>query len=285
MKGRILLTGVTGNVGSAVVDYLKNENISFLAGVRNLEKSQKQDDSIEYIHFDFENPDTYETALDGVTKVFLVRPPQLTDAKGIFDPFIKKCKEAGVKQIVFLSLLGVEKNPFPPHHKIEKAIVASAIPYTFIRPSFFMQNLNTTHLDDIVNRDELFISVGKAKTSFIDTRDIAEVAAICLTEENLMNKAYTLTGNQAITYYEVASIMSDVLNRNITYTNPGICEFRKTLIKRGIQKEFANVMTMLYIMTKLGTAQKVTDDVEKILGHKPISFKQCVEDYKQYFLE
>ena len=54
MKDKILLTGISGNVGSAVVDYLKNENIDFLAGVRNIEKSKQQDDSIEYTHFDFE---------------------------------------------------------------------------------------------------------------------------------------------------------------------------------------------------------------------------------------
>lgn len=62
--------------------------------------------------------------------------------------------------------------------------------------------------------------VGKAKTSFIDTRDIAEVAAVCLTEDGHFYKAYTLTGSEAITYYEVASMMSDVLKRKITYQIP-----------------------------------------------------------------
>jgi len=61
-EGKILLTGVSGNVGSAVVDYLKSENIRFLAGVRNVEKSQLQDEAIDYIHFDFEDTATYGTA-------------------------------------------------------------------------------------------------------------------------------------------------------------------------------------------------------------------------------
>ncbi|MBU3112378.1 NmrA family NAD(P)-binding protein [Clostridium lacusfryxellense] len=102
-----------------------------------------------------------------IGKILLVRPPQLTDVKGIFNPFIQKCKVNGVKQVIFLSLLGAEKNPFPPHHKIEKAILASGIPYTFIRPSFFMQNLSTTHATDIKERDDLFIPCGKAKISGI----------------------------------------------------------------------------------------------------------------------
>ena len=106
-----------------------------------------------------------------------------------------------------------------------------------------MQNLNTTHREDILIRNELFIPVGKAKTSFIDTRYITEIAAISMTEERHINKAYTLTGHEAITYDEVASIMSDVLNRKVNYSNPGIFEFRRTLIQRGTPKEFANVMT------------------------------------------
>ena len=282
---KVLVTGSTGNIGRFVVEKLIEKEVEVKAAVRDLEKGKTifLNNEIELVKFDLLNKEMYEEALKGVTRIFLMRPPQLAKPKEEILPFLEVAKKAGVEHIVFVSLLGVEKNPVVPHRKIEEFIRNLGFHYTFLRPSFFMQNLNTTHLDDIVNRDELFIPVGKAKTSFIDTRDIAEVAAICLTEENLMNKAYTLTGNQAITYYEVASIMSDVLNRNITYTDPGIFEFRKTLIKRGIQKEFANVMTMLYTMTKLGTAQNVTDDVEKILGRNPISFKQYVEDYKQYF--
>src|SRR5665648_165961 len=269
MKERILLTGVSGNVGSAVVDYLISINVSFLAGVRNIEKSKHQNNALEYIQFDFEDPASYETALEGVTKVFLIRPPQLTDILGIFVPFIQKCKEVGVKQIVFLSLLGAEKNPFPPHHKIEKAIVASGTPYTFIRPSFFMQNLSTTHAADIKERNELFIPSGNAKVSFIDTRDIGEIIGRTLVEEGHGYKAYAITGPEAITYYQVADSMTRLLGRKITYTNPHLFKFRKEMIDRGINRGFATVMMVLYLTTKLGMANHVTNTAEILLKRKP----------------
>ncbi|MEK6263833.1 MAG: SDR family oxidoreductase, partial [Clostridium sp.] len=268
MDNNIFLTGITGNVGSAVVDYLKSEKIDFIAGVRNIEKSVKLDKSIEYRQFDFENANNYETALKGVKKVFLVRPPQLTDVKGIFTPFIERCKKAGVKQIVFLSLLGAEKNPFPPHHKIEKAILASGIPYTFIRPSFFMQNLSTTHAEDIKLRDDLFIPSGRAKISFIDTRDIGEIIGRALAEEGHENRTYDITGSEAITYFRVADSMTKILGRKITYSNPGLFKFRKDMINRGIKKEFATVMMVLYLTTKLGMANHVTDTAEVLLKRK-----------------
>ncbi|MGH4140304.1 SDR family oxidoreductase [Clostridium sp.] len=279
MIEKILLTGITGNVGSAVVDYLKSINRDFLAGVRNIKKSIEQDDSMEYVNFDFQDIDTYETALNGVKKVFLVRPPQLTDVNGIFKPFIQKCKEVGVEQIVFLSLLGAEKNPFPPHHKIEKVILESEIPYTFIRPSFFMQNLSTTHAEDIKLRDDLFIPSGKAKISFIDTRDIGEIIGRTLSEKGHENKAYTITGSEAITYFQVAESMTRILGRKITYSNPPLFKFRNEMIVRGIKREFATVMMILYLTTKLGMANHVSSTAEVLLKRKPRTIDVFIKDH------
>lgn len=279
MKEKILLTGISGNVGSAVVEYLQKERISFVAGVRNIQKSTQIDTSMEYVHFDFQDRLTYKKALKDTKKVFLVRPPELTDVKEIFQPFIQTCKEAGVEQIVFLSLLGAEKNPFPPHHKIEKAIIESGIAYTFIRPSFFMQNLSTTHARDIRERDDLFIPSGNAKVSFIDTRDIGEIIGKTLVEKGHENKAYTLTGSEAITYYQVADRMTSHLGRKIIYSNPPLFKFRKDMIASGIKKEFATVMMVLYLTTKLGMAKKVVNTAEILLKRKPRTIDDFIKDY------
>jgi hypothetical protein len=143
-----------------------------------------------------------------------------------------------------------------------------------------MQNLSTTHAAEIRDRHEIFVPVGKAKTSFIDTRDIGAVAAECFTSDKHIYQSYTLTGSEAFDYYEVAQIISEELERKIVYKNPGLLEFRRETIKRGTKKEFANVMTMLYLLTKMGTAEKVTDDLEKVLQRKPMTFKQFVRDHK-----
>lgn len=158
------------------------------------------------------------------------------------------------------------------------------IPYVFLRPSFFMQNLNTNHREEIKERNELYIPAGSSKTSFIDTRDIARTAAISLIDEKYTNTTLTLTGKKAIDYYEVSRILSDVLKKEITYKDPSLYRFRKDRIKRGTSKGFATVMTLLYLMTKLGTAKDVTYDLEKIIGRAPISFKQYAIDHKNYWI-
>ncbi|NBI05961.1 SDR family oxidoreductase [Senegalia massiliensis] len=280
----ILLTGISGNVGSAVMDYFIKNNIDFTAGVRNVEKYKEKFPGINLVHLDFEKKDTFNRALEGMDKVFLVRPPQLTDVNRIFKPFINRCKQKFVRRIVFLSLLGIEKNPFPPHHKIEKIILESNIPYTFIRPSFFMQNLSTTHKEDIKERNDIFIPGGNARVSFIDTRDIGEVIGITLTEKGHRKRAYTITGCEAISYYEVANKMSNVLGKDIKYSNPSLLQFRKEMINRGVKKEFANVMTVLYLTTKLGMARKVTDTAENILKRKPRTIDDFIKDYSDEWI-
>jgi len=286
MGNKILVTGSTGNIGIYVVKELIEKGANVKAAVTDFNSVKAPINMLdcEFIEFDFLKPETFEAALLEVERIFLMRPPQLAKPKRDMLPFLKAAKAKGIKHIVFVSLLGVEKNPIVPHRKIEDMIRTLEIPYTFLRPSFFMQNLSTTHQEDIKLRNELYMPVGKAKTSFIDTRDIGLIAANCLVENTHFNKAYTLTGSEAVDYYQVADILTEVLNRKITYTNPATLSFRQTLIKRGTKKEFANVMTMLYIMTKLRTAELVTAEAEGLLKRRPITFKQYAEDHKHCWL-
>ena len=283
--GKYLVTGATGNIGQYVVSELIHLNKEVRAAVHNLEKAATnfKDKDINLVKFDFLDPSTYDNALDDIEGVFLMRPPSLANPERDMLPFLQTAKRKGVKKIVFISLLGVEKNPVVPHRKTEKILKELGIPYCFLRPSFFMQNLNTNHKEEIQQRNELFIPAGKSKTSFIDTRDIGRVAAIVLVNEKYNNTAFTLTGNLAIDYYEVAEVMSEVLGRRIQYKNPGLLRFRKERIYRGTPKPFATVMMFLYLMTKLGTAKDVTDDLKDLLGREPISFKQYVIDHKEYW--
>ncbi len=272
----VFITGYSGNVGSAVANYFETKGLSFVAGVRNPSMYENLTGNVSFRRFDIENRTTFASALEGINKIFLIRPPQLTNVDGVFKPFIDYCKSINIKHIVFLSLLGVEKNPFPPHHKIEKLIKNVGIPYTFIRPSFFMQNLIDPHSKEIRENNEIYIPSGKAKISFIDTDDIGEIVGRVLQEEAHFFKSYTITGYEAIDYFYVAKVMSKVLKRNIVYANPGLLKFRKTVIRRGTKKEFANVMMVLYLTTKLGMAKRVTCTAEQILGRKPRSIEDFI---------
>lgn len=284
--GKYLITGGTGNIGKYVIEELLKMNKDVRVAVRNIQQAEQVfiDKKMELVTFDFLDAASFPNALNGVEHIFLMRPPNLAHPETDMLPFLQAAKKNGIKKIVFISLLGVEKNPVVPHRKIENMIKELGITYVFLRPSFFMQNLNSNHKEEIKERSELFIPAGKSKTSFIDTRDIAKAAAITLVEETYRNQSITLTGKYAIDYYKVADTMSKVLDRKIEYKNPSLLKFRQERIKRGTPKEFANVMMFLYLMTKLGTAKSITDDLEKIIGTEPISFERYVIDYKEYWM-
>jgi uncharacterized protein YbjT (DUF2867 family) len=279
MTGKILVTGATGNVGSEVVKKLIGK-ASFRVAANAVERAQRiLGGELEYVHFDFLQPATFGPAFAGIEKMFLVRPPALANVKRDIAPALAAAQRAGVKQIIFLSLQGVERNPIVPHHTIEKLIVDAGFIYTFLRASFFMQNLSSTHADEIRDRNIIALPVGAAKTSFIDVRDIAAVAVAALTEVGHEHQAYTLTGREAVDYYQVSAEMSAVLGRPIHYTNPSLLGFVRQQLAAGRRLGMTLVMAALYTITRLGNAQEVTTDVWKVLGREPIPFHRFVSDY------
>ena len=216
MNSTIFVTGATGNVGSEVIKILPKSGVPFRAAIRRSGDEKSLGLEIEdCVHFDFLDSSTYGPAFDGMKAVFLMRPPDLAEPKKEIEPAILHAKSAGVERIVFLSVLGADKNSFVPHHKIEELIVASGVPYTFIRPSFFMQNLSTTHAFEIKSMNEILVPAGRGKTSFIDVRDIAAVAVEALTKDGLKNMALPLTGPEALNYTEISAILTQELGWQI----------------------------------------------------------------------
>ncbi len=282
MSSRILVTGATGNVGLEVVRLLHQRGHLVRAAVRSRTGSgMNLLPNVESVTFDFEQPQTFEPALQGITTLFLVRPPAISRVKKYIYPAIAAARAAGVGHIVFLSLLGAERNRIVPHAQIEAYIESIGLQYTFLRASFFMQNLSTTHRGDIRDSNEIFLPAGIGKTSFIDVRDIADTAVKVMTEGGHENKAYALTGNKALDYYEVAEIFTHILGRQIVYTNPSIFKFALRMYNRGLAVEFIAVMIGIYTRVRLGLAAKVTEDTAHLLQKAPISMEQFVRDNRK----
>jgi len=237
-------------------------------------------DSVEAVRFDFTDPTTYEATFKGVQKMFYMRPPHITNIQRDMAPSMDAAKRAGVTHAVFLSLIGIESTKYVPHYKVETYLKAINMQTTFLRCSFFMQNLNTTHRREIKERNEIFVPVGKAKTAFVDARDIGAVAAVALLEDGHAGRNYDLTGSERLDYWEAARIMSEVLGRRITYRNPNPLYFLIETIRRGTPFMFALVMTGLYTSTRFGMAEPITDEVERLTGISPITFRQYVTDYE-----
>ncbi|HND46948.1 MAG: SDR family oxidoreductase [Chloroflexota bacterium] len=281
MSAPILVIGALGNVGTEVVRQILARGGNVRAADMDVNKLRERlGDSVEAVRFDFTDPTTYEATFKGVQKMFYMRPPHITNIQRDMAPSMDAAKRAGVTHAVFLSLIGIESTKYVPHYKVETYLKAINMQTTFLRCSFFMQNLNTTHRREIKERNEIFVPVGKAKTAFVDARDIGAVAAVALLEDGHAGRNYDLTGSERLDYWEAARIMSEVLGRRITYRNPNPLYFLIETIRRGTPFMFALVMTGLYTSTRFGMAEPITDEVERLTGISPITFRQYVTDYE-----
>ena len=281
----ILITGATGNVGIEVIKALQKINYSFkiYAGVRDLEAEKNK--LIEYkadlVAFDFTNEKTYRLGLENCEILFLLRPPQISDVKKYFKPLIAVAKDVGIKHIVFLSVQGVEKSKIIPHHKIEKLIVESRIPYTFLRPAYFMQNFTGTLRSDLANKNLIYLPAGNGKFTIIDVRDIGAVAAKILVEtEKHINKFYELTGSEKLTFYDMAQELSRGLQIKIDYVSPSLLSFYLSKKREKMHNSLIFVMMMLHYLPQFQKEPVINDWVEKLTGKQPILFKQFISDNK-----
>ena len=274
------VTGPTGNVGEPLVRELVERDAPVIAGVREPEGDYKFPAGVEQRVFDYENPETWEGVFDDVDSLFVVRPPAISDVATHINPAIDAAVDAGVDHVVTLSLLGVEKNPIVPHARIEKHVETLDVRWTHLRPSFFMQNLSTTQASAIRELDEILVPAGDGKTSFIDARDIAEVAAGVLTEpDQHSGEAHDLTGSEALDYHQVAEVMSYGLGRQIRYTAPSYARYARRMRQEGHPWGFVAITSALFTVVRLGLADRVTDDVKKLLGRPPRSLQSFVEDH------
>lgn len=277
---KVLVTGASGNVGRYVIKELLNKKEDVVAAGTNTKKLKELfGNEVNVVHFDFTNKSTFDEALRGVDRVFLMRPPHLGKPEDMY-PFIDAMKSHDIKLVSFLSLMGIEKNTIPPHHKIEKYIEKAKVPFAHIRPGFFMQNISGIHSIEIKEKNEIFVPAGKSKTSFIDAADIGlSVATLLHKLEKHKNKAYTITGSESLNYYQIAETLSELTGKKIIYKKPSFLKYRNYYIKkRGLDKEYVNVTVALYFMTRMGTAKMVTNEFYELTGQKPRTFHEFVRE-------
>lgn len=279
----ILVTGATGNVGREVIKFLKDEDVTVFAADINPEIVKiRFGDDVQFRKLDFYDSSTFESCLEGIDSVFLMRPPQIGKVKKYMFPFIDLIKKKGIKHVVTLSI--ADAMPFVPHYKIEKYLEKSKITYTHIQAGYFMQNLSTTHKEVIQKEKDIFIPAGDGKISFTDVRDIAEVAATILTKGTQKNRTLKITGDAAYDFYEVAEKMSSITNQPIRYSNPSGKEFKKKMLSYKFDKGMVRVMGFIYSSVKNHKSDKTYSDFEKLLKKKPITIDQYIEDYSENWL-
>ena len=275
----ILITGASGTVGQEVLNQIAKTGQPIRAAFQSATKASTAPASVEAVIMDYNQPETIRTALRDVDKIFLVGPvaPNLL---ALERKAADEIARSAVRQIVKLSAMGGRAATFPrQHQESEDYIRSSGIPYTFLRPNGFMQNMVNYNGAAIRSQNAFYGSQGDGQVSHIDLRDIAAVTVKVLTEDGHLNKIYTLTGPEALTNSRIAEILSRTLGREIKYVDLPAAQMKQALLTAGMPEWNADGILDLSELYRTGGSSIVSTDVEHILAHRPISFAQFALDY------
>ena len=285
--GKILVTGATGNVGSAVLGNLGTTEVNLRTLAHDEAKAQSlKDRGVEAVVGDFLEPETLIPALQGVSTVLLItpiHPEQVTQASNV----IKAAKESGndpriVRLSVHQASHEAPSRNSRQHAQIEDEVRSSGLPYTLLRPTTFMQNtLATARM--VASEGKIYQPFKDGKLGMIDARDIGEVAAKVLTEEGHEGKVYTLTGPAAISLYEVAEALSEVLGKEVRYVNIPLEDAKRAMLNMGLSEWRADVLIEYAKAHSEGYSNFTTEDVEQLTGHRATSYKEFATDFERVF--
>lgn len=268
---RIFVTGATGNLGRAVVAALAKRNFQVRAAARQPGKAAVPP-GVEVVAFDYTQPAGHAAALAGMEGLVLIAPPLDVEAPAKLNPVIAQAGARGLRHVVLVSALGVDAVEQAPLQLIERQLMAAELPWTILRPNFFMENFSTGFLAPMLKQGTISLAAAEGRTSFISVADIAEVAATAL-EQGLVAREYNLTGPEALDHAAVAAVLSRVTGRTVSYEAIPEEAMLEGLRRSGMPESAVQYVGRLYQAVRAGYMAKVTRDVEVVAGRPPVSFE------------
>lgn len=279
----ILVIGGRSKIGSALVEELVARGEEVRTLVRAPETGAVLPAEVEGVVGDLAEPPSLRAAMSGAEAVFLLSSSH-RDGVQWHRNAIDAAKDAHVGLLVRSSILGAEEDSpaeFVSSHRIcDRYLERSGLDHVILRPNLFLQNVPESTIPSLDADGKFYVDAGEARISMVDTRDVAAVAAVVLTEAGHAGAHYYITGPEALSYHDVASKLSVALGRDITYVDAPDEAVRGALGGAGLDQWFADALVGLYQDYRRsgidGYASTLTDTVERITGRPPRSLDALI---------
>jgi uncharacterized protein YbjT (DUF2867 family) len=280
---KVLVTGATGTVGSEVVKALLQRK----ADVRVLARKPPKPGTFPGALGDLSDPVSVAEAMKGVDGLFLLIgnvPDEFTQALTAYG----LAKKAALKHVTYLSVFKADQFPEVPHfaakYAVEQAIRSGEMHYTILRPGYFVQN--ERQLKPVLTGPGIYpVPAGNQGLAVVDVRDIAEAAAISLTQEGHKGKTYDMVSSEMLTGPWAAAIWSKLLGKKITYAGHGNFDgFEAQLRNTGSPSWIAydlRVMFQGYVERGFSNTEDQTARFASLLGHQPRTYSSFAEELAQ----
>ncbi len=258
----VLVLGATGTTGSRVTRGLRAEGVD----VRPVSRSTSPS-------FDWDDPATHRRVLEGVGAVYLLPPVGVADPEPLMTDFIATALDAGARRFVLLSSSVIDETT-PGVGRVHAHLSEHAPEWAVLRPSWFMQNFERDHyMADDARAGRLRTSVEDGRVAFVSADDIAAVAVRALIDAPHQTD-HVITGPEALSYDDVARVLSDALGHPIVHDRVTRGEVTRRIAASGVDPAFASILAGLEDLLRDGVEDRVTDTVERIVGRPPRSLAQ-----------
>ena len=282
----ILFTGLTGAVGTEIIKLLPEYDIRARGLVRNPDKADAiRQVGVEVVPGGLEDDDAVSAALQGCDRAFLLMAnsrQQLELEKSFVDAAVK----AGVGHIVKMSANGADSNSKAMlkryHGDSEQYIRESGLRYTLVRPNFFMQNM--LHLaGSIVEQDKFFMPMRAGQVGIIDVRDVAHFVLAVLTRPGHQDMTYEITGPELVSFQDIATQLSEVMGREISYIDQPAAEFKSSLLQWVPDGWYVESVSELFELIAQGSGAILNDEYTRVTGRAPTTLRRFFHDYSPFF--
>jgi len=283
----ITITGSTGTIGSELVRLLSSAGVDVRAVHRDVRKTRVLP-NVTWVNVDLTDLRRLPVALEGTQRLFLLTSNQPDFARIQID-VVHAAERLGVDHVVKLSALGASDHSKSAiareHWAVEQALQSSRLKWTILRPHAFMQNWLGDVAESVRAEGVIYAPIGEGRVPFIDTRDIAAVAAeVLLHPDAHAGKKYFLTGGEAVGYGDLAAALSQATGRPVTYRPISMEEARSRAAARGVAPEAIAAMLAIAAYQKdAGPTAIVSPRVQEILGRAPRTIGDFARDYAESF--
>lgn len=272
MSNNILVIGGTGNIGTPLVDLLKDSNENYKVLARSDESEAKLAEmGVPTVRGALGKWPSIENVLKGIDAVFLLSSPS-PDMIDLHKGLIDRAVTAGVRKIVRLSAEAANYPDGLPayeqHAAADDYLRASGLDHVILRPHYFMQNIMEMHGSYMKEKGMFAQYLGDARIPMVDTRDVARAAFIGLTSDKINGETLDLTGPSAISYYDVAAAFSEALSQDIQYVSLSYEDQKAGLESLGLPDMITQTVMSLFKHWVDAGGQPVSPDFERIAGEK-----------------
>jgi uncharacterized protein YbjT (DUF2867 family) len=277
---RHLIVGASGTVASGVVRALVQRGETVHALTSQAQRAGTRE-GVTWIHADVASGAGVREAFEGIDRAFLFAPPGYVPQDRVLAPLIDEAQRHELEKVVLMTAMGANADESAPLRQAELRLERSGLAWNIVRPNWFMQNFNTSFLSPILEQGKILLPAGAAKVSFIDAGDISATVARLLVADDVDNRDFDLTGSEALDHAEVAAILSRVTGRAIRYEEISPEAMSTALLAAGLPKDYTAFLILIFGFLKAGYNERLTDNVEKLLGRKPTSFERYALGHKQ----